>query len=132
MGTSAENVTGPLAAADATGRTGVMRIAVTTSADSFVLPTTGAAPGKRSTLGGRWIRILAMGANVQYAFGLGSAPSITTNEASAPGTGDANAGATLVASVPEQVMVPSEATHMGFRGDAAGFLEFYVSDQPIV
>jgi hypothetical protein len=132
MGTSAENVTGPIAAADTTGRTGVMRIAVSGSAQNFALPTSGAAPGKRHTLPARWLRIAAAGVNVQWAFGVGSAPTIALNQAAAVGTGHAAAGATLFNGIPEQVLVPSEATHVGFIGEsAAGYLELYVSDQPI-
>jgi hypothetical protein len=130
----AARVTGPIAAADLSGLTGVMRYAVSTSDGNVALPARDAAqPGsKKSKLSGRFIRMLAMGANVQYAFGTGtSAPDINLNETSALGTGDVNAGATLVNGIPEHVMVPSEATYLAWVGDGNGFLEFYVSDQPV-
>ena len=131
----AARYTGPVAAADATGRTGVMRIAVTGAAQNFALPTSDVASNgkRRSAVGGRFIRIVAVGVNVQWAFGYGTAPTIALNEISASGTGDVNAGASLFNSVPEHPLVPSEATHVGFIGDAAaGYLEWYVSDQPVV
>lgn len=130
----AARVTGPIAAADATNRTGVVRIALTGSAQTATLPTTGRDPQKKSTLGARFIRIAAVGANVQFAQGLGSAPTIVQNQAAAVGTGHASAGATLFNGVAEQFMLDSAATHLGFIGDggAAGYLEFYVSDQPVV
>jgi hypothetical protein len=131
----AARVTGPIAAADVSGLTGVHRYAVTTSDGNVALTARDpAAPGyRKSKLGGRFIRLLAMGANVQYAFGTGAAaPDINLNETSALGTGDVNAGATLVNGIPEHVLVPSEATFLAWVGDGNGFLEFYVSDQPVV
>lgn len=130
----AARVTGPIAAADATARTGVMRVAFTGSAQTATLPTTGAEKGKKSTLGKRFIRIAAVGANAQWAFGVGSAPTIVLNQTAAVGTGNAGAGATLFNGLPEQLLIPSEVTHIGFIGDnsTTGYLEFYVSDQPVV
>jgi hypothetical protein len=125
---------GPVAAADATGRTGVMRIAVTGAAQSFALPAADSANSgrQRSAVGARFIRIACVGVNVQWAFGIGAAPTIALNEISVSGTGDVNAGATMFNSVPEQPIIPSGATHVGFIGDAAaGFLEWYVSDKPV-
>lgn len=128
----AARVTGPIAAADATARTGVQRIAITGSNVQVTLPTTGKAKGASTTVSKRFIRILAVGQNCQFAFGAGSAPTIVNNQAAAVGTGHVSAGMTLVDSIPEQMIVPNEATHFAFIGTSAtGFLEFYVSDQPI-
>lgn len=132
----AARVTGPIAAADATARTGVMRIALSGSAQNFALPTTDKADGKKHTLSARWIRMYADGDSIQWAFGVGSAPTINRDEAAAVGTGDVNAGGTLVNGLPEHVLIPDEATHVGFISKTASpptsYLEFYVSDQPKV
>lgn len=130
----AARYTGPVSIADATGRTGVHRIAVTGASQSFALPASDSASSgkRRSAIGGRFMRIAAVGANVQWAFGYGSAPTITLNAISVSGTGNTAAGASLFNGVPEQPIIPSEATHVGFIGDvAAGYLEWYVSDQPV-
>lgn len=129
----AARVVGPIVAADATNRTGVIRVANTGSAQTATLPTSGAERGKKSTLAKRFIRIAAVGANVQFGFGIGSAPTIVLNQASAVGTGHVSAGATLFSNNPEQFLIPSDATHIGWISDAAaGYLEFYVSDKAVV
>lgn len=135
----AARCTGPVSAADATWRTGVNRVALTGSAQSEVLPTTGKADTKKvaSTIAQRWVRVLAMGANVQLGLGRGSAPTIALNAVSTGGPPKAplaTAGATYINGLPDQFMIDSEVTHIGFIGDAgaAGFLEWYVSDQPFV
>lgn len=110
-----------------------MRIAVTGSAQSFALPTTGANPGAKSTLGRRFIRFVFVGVNGQLAQGLGSAPTIVLNQVSVIGTGHASAAPTYFNSAPDQFQLDHRATHIGFIGDAAtGFLEYYVSDQPFI
>ena len=130
----AARITGPKAAADTTGLTGVMRYALTGANQQVTLPTNSTVKGKKNNYGARFIRFLAMGANVQWAWGSGSAPTIVLNQASALGTGHVSAGATLVNGVPEQLMISSEATHIAFIGDnsTTGYLEFYLSDEPIV
>lgn len=117
--------------ADPSGLTGVMRIAVTGAAQNFPLPAATGDPQKKSTLGRRFIRILAMGSNVQLAQGAGAAPTIVLNQVSVIGTGHVGAGATFVNGIPEQFELDHRATHVGFIGDvASGFLEYYVSDGP--
>lgn len=130
----AARVTGPIAAADATWRTGVIRVAVDGTQQSLALPTTGKDPNRGSTIGGRFIRILAMGANVQFAQGRGTAPALVLTDVASGGppvTPDVNSGATLVNGIPDGFIVDSQATHFGYRSDAAGFLEFFVSDKPV-
>lgn len=118
--------------ADPTGITGVLRYALTGVAQSAQLPLEAAHPQKRSTLGKRFIRVLAVGANVQLAQGQGSAPTVVLNQVAAFGTGHVNAGATCVNGVEKEFEIDPRATHLGWVGDAgaAGFLEFFVSDGP--
>ena len=127
----AASVAGPIAAADPTGITGVMRIAVTGAAQSFALPAAAADPQKKSSMGGRFIRLCFVGVNGQLAQGLGTAPTIVNNQVSVIGAGSAGAGATFFDGVPEHFDLDHRATHIGFIGaSAAGFLEYYVSDKP--
>lgn len=130
----AARVTGPKGVADATARTGVQRIAITSTQTQVALPTTGRGIGKKSTLGSRWVRLLATGCNVQWSEGHGAATTVVYNQAAAVGTGHASAGATLIADVPEQLQLSSECTHLTFIGPSGGtgFLELYVSDQGVV
>lgn len=129
----AARITGPISAADATMRTGVWRIALTGSAQNVALPTSGAAVGKKSTLGARFVRLLAKGANVQFVQGTGSsAPTVTLNQVSVMGTGHVGAGMTLLDGVPEVFLVDSDSTYFAWISDAAtGYLEMIVSDQPV-
>jgi len=130
---TAARITGCIAAADATMRTGGWRIALTGAAQSVALPTAGAEKGKRSTLGGRFVRAMAVGANVQLAQGVGAAPTVVLNQVSVMGTGNAGFGMTLANGQAESFRLDSAATHLGWVSDAAaGFLELYVSDQPAV
>jgi len=134
----AANVTGPIItpqvvggalAADTTGLTGVMRIAVTGAAQSFALPAATSDPQKKSTMGKRFLRLVPVGVNVQLAQGAGAAPTIVLNQVSVIGTGHVGAGASFFNGVPDQWEIDQRATHVGFIGDAAtGFLEYYISD----
>jgi hypothetical protein len=108
----------PIAALDATGNTGVMRIAITGSAQNFALPS--------ALVGTRKFIALFCTADIQYAFGIGAAPTLVLSQASAPGTGHASAGATLPAGQWKDVPIPEKATHVGFIG-STGFLEMYNS-----
>lgn len=130
----AARVTGPKGVADVSARTGVQRHAVTSTQIQITLPTTGKEKNVKSTIGKRWIRLLALGSNVQWSEGHGAATTVVYNQASATGTGHASAGATLIDSVPEQVMISSECTHLTFicPSGGTGFVEFHISDQPVV
>lgn len=118
MGSSAEEkcalIQGPIAAADATGQRGVYRVAISGVAQNATLPSF-------MTAGRGFVSLFAT-ADIQWAFGIGSAPTIALNEASAVGTGDVNAGQTLSAATREQWPVPPGATHIGWIG-TSGFLE---------
>lgn len=131
---SYDNKSGPIAAADATWRTGVIRVALTGASQSEIIPTTGKREDRGSTIASRYIRLLVMGANAQVAQGLGTAPSLTLNEVSAggpPKVPDVNSGATYVNGVPEEFELDPRCTHIAFIGDngAAGYFEFFVSDK---
>lgn len=128
----AARITGPISAADPTARRGVTRVALTGAAQNIALPTTGREPGKASTLGSRFIRLLAVGANVQLVESVG-AVTVVLNQVAAVGTGNTQAGATYLNGAAESWRLDSATTHLSFISDAAaGFLEFYVSDQPVV
>lgn len=111
-------IQGPIAAADATGLRGVHRIAVSGSAQSFAIPS--------GLLGKRGFINLYATADVQWAFGIGSAPTIVLNQASAPGTGHVGAGATLPTGQWMAFPIAEGATHVGFIG-TTGFLEWFNS-----
>lgn len=123
------NASGTLTA-DPTNLTGVVRVAVTGSAQALTLPAESAHPQKKSTLGKRFLRVLAMGCNVQLAQGCGAAPVPVLNQASAFGTGHVAAAATFVNGVADQWEIDPRATHIGLIGDGTGFIEFYCSDGP--
>jgi hypothetical protein len=129
----AARITGCVAAADPTMRTGGWRIALTGAAQSVALPTAGKETLKKgSTLSGRFVRLLAVGANVQFAQGRGSAPVPVLNQASVMGTGHVGFAMTLANGVPEPIIIDTEATHFGWVSDAAaGFLEMVVADAPV-
>jgi hypothetical protein len=139
MGTHSEKaamISGPIITANAlgvltadpTGITGTMRYAVTTASQGVLLPAAVGDPQKKSTLGTRFLWVLASGCNVQLSHGAGSAPTLVYNQLSAFGTGHVAAGPTFVNGTAREYVVPPGATHLAFIGDAAGFIEFYVSD----
>ncbi len=126
---SAEKLGGAVAAADATGLTGVYRYAASASNTSVALPVRGDKRGGFSTLATRFLRVRAVGCNVQYAQGLGAAPTLVFNELSVWGTGDVNAGATVVDGTSEDFIVDAHATHLAWIcSNATGTVEFYLSD----
>lgn len=109
----------PIAAANPAGNTGVHRIAVSGSAQSFALP---------AGMIGKYITLFCT-AEIQYALGLGAAPTIVLNQAAALGTGHAAAGKTLTAGQDKDVPIPKAATHIGWIG-TTGFVEIYCSETP--
>lgn len=116
---------GPIAAADPTGQTGVHRIAITGSAQSFTVP---------AALQGKYITIYCT-AEIQYAFRIAAAPTIVLNQASALGTGHVAAGKTLPAGQDKDVPVPKggngESVFIGWIG-TAGFVEIVCSESPVM
>jgi hypothetical protein len=129
----AARITGPISAADPTHRTGVVRVALTGASQSIALPPQPAAEKRwgRSALAGRFVRLLVVGANVQLCQAK-SAVTVVLNQATTIGVGSVAAGATFLNGVPDSFRLESDATHLCFISDAgAGFLELYISDQPV-
>lgn len=109
----------PTNAIDATnGLTGVYRIAVTTTAASYALPT-----GFR----GNFVKIYASGTDIQCGFSRG-ATTIVLNQASALGTGHAQAGATVPNGTFIDGLVPRHSTYFNVLGIGGGFVELYLSE----
>jgi hypothetical protein len=111
----------PTSAADSTGKAGVYRIAVTTSANNFAIPT---------SWQGCFLRVQPVGCNAQVAISRAiAAPTLVINQASAPGTGNAAAGATVANGAFLDGIVPKGSTFFCYVCDGSGFLEFYMSEQ---
>ena len=107
--------------ADATGETGTMRAATTIGSVPHTIP---------SGMKGRYVDLLVVGANTQYAItqGTNTAPTLVYNQASAFGTGHAAAGRTLVDSIEKPVYFPSDATTITvISTSTTGFFEAAVS-----
>lgn len=113
----------PLAAADATGATGVYRIALTGASQNFAVPAKWL---------GRFVRVTVDStADVQYAFSNGAAQTLVLDQASAPGTGHVAAGSSIFAGQVKDARVRAAVTHMNFISTAAaGFLELELSETP--
>lgn len=110
----------PTASADSTGRNGVHRIAVSTTAASFALPR---------AMRNNYLRVAAVGCNVQVATSSGAAgQTLVYNQASALGTGNVAAGATVPNGTFVDGIVAGNATFLNVVADAAGFIEVYVSE----
>lgn len=107
--------------ADATGETGVMRVATTAGSVTHTIP---------SAMKGRYVDVMVVGANTQYAItqGTNTAPTLVYNQAAAFGTGHAAAGKTLVDSVEKSLYFPTDATSITvISSGTAGFFEAAVS-----
>lgn len=82
-------------------------------------------------MGIRWVRVAANTSDdVQYAYGFGSAPSLTYNQVSAAGTGHVSSGETLFSKTSDQHVIPAGATHIAFRSSSTngGYFEFGVRE----
>jgi hypothetical protein len=110
----------PSSAANPLGATGVYRIAVTTAASNFAIP---------AQFKGNFVKVQAVGCNAQVAIArTAAAPTLVLNQASAPGTGHVAAGATVPNGSFIDGLCPKDSTFFCYVCDAAGFLEFYVSE----
>lgn len=110
----------PVCTADATGRNGVYRIAVSTTAASYAIPV---------AMRNNFVRIQSVTANSQVAISTGTAgQTLVINQASALGTGHAAAGASVLAGSFIDGIMPKGATFLNVVADAAGFIELYVSE----
>lgn len=112
----AASINGPLAVANASGKTGTHRYDSSISNTSVALPAGMLDPHEKA---GRWVRIRSIGVQTDYAFSDG-AQTLVLNQTSALGTGNAAAGDTLVADSYEDVQVPAGATHINFISSATG------------
>lgn len=103
-------------AADATHQYGlIFRVANATSSGQAT------AADLPSYVRGRYIRLLTVGASVQWCFLLrgDTAPTLVYNQTSATGTGNAAAAQTLLDSQPEHVFCPPNAVRVVFISSAA-------------
>lgn len=110
----AASVAGPIAAADATGVTGVPRYASATSNTSVQIP---------AGMLGRFYKIMSNGVDTDYAFSLGAPATLVRNQTSNVGTGSAVAGDTVASGNSEQAMVPdpkSGVVYLNFISSATG------------
>ena len=132
MGTHTEKaacIGGPIAAADATGITGVFRYAATGTAQNIALPLAADNPQKKSTLGGRFLAIRPVGCSIQWAQGRGAAPTIVSNQVSTFAAPSAGAGASLADGERQEVILDALATHLGVLASAGtGFIEIYLAE----
>lgn len=120
---SAARISPPILAADATGVTGVFRVACTGSAQNVAVPA--GLRGKPL-----FITLRAVGVDVQFGYSLtGSAITVVLNQASTWGTGNAGAGATLPDDQSDSHQLPVGATHLCWiSASASGFFEGYISE----
>ena len=73
----------------------------------------------------RVVRIQSRGVSTDVAFGIGSAPTLVKDQASAILTGHVSAGWTIPADGYIDVWVPAKATHFAWISSATGgFVEF--------
>jgi hypothetical protein len=107
--------------ADATGETGTMRVATTAGSVAHTIP---------AGMKGRYVDVMVVGANTQYAITTAAqtAPTLVYNQAAAFGTGHAAAGKTLIDSVEKSLYFPADATTITvISSGTAGFFEAAVS-----
>lgn len=112
----------PIAAADVRGITGVYRYALTGSPQNAAIP---------AELRGKFTTLTVVSADdIQFAFGVGAAPTIALNQASALGTGHVQAGKTVFSRIPLDRQIPLAATHLGWcaTGGSGGYLEIECSE----
>jgi hypothetical protein len=125
---------GVTAIADPTGRKGILyRGAASTSNTALTLPVLSTTDplNRNVAIAGRWINIYAKSTNVQYAFGVNAAPTLTYDPDVAIGTGLATAGATVPAGQVFAIIVPSDARFLSIISESAtSKIEIYVSEGP--
>lgn len=119
-------VSGPIAALDTSGATGVTRYATTAASQNALIP---------DAMRGCWIKIQAVGLQIDWAFSVGATQAIVLNQASTLGTGHASAGDTLQAGVTDQVLVPktkdNKPIYINFiSSGTSGFLVFRKAEVP--
>lgn len=113
----------PVAGADSTGLNGIHRIQLTGSLQTFALPS--AMPGKFVTM------TVCSTDDVQFAFGVGSAPVLVKDQLAALGVGHVAAGKTIFSKTSLDRRVHRGATHLSVlsTGASGGYLEIECSEQ---
>jgi len=119
-------VSGPIAVADSTGATGVMRYATSASTQSVAVP---------AAMLGCWIKVQAVTLQVDWAFSTGAAATLVLNQASVLGTGHASSGDTLQSGSTDQVLVPKprdgKPVYLNFiSSGTTGFFVFRKAETP--
>ena len=110
----------PRAVADTTSQSGVQRYASSASNATAAMP---------DAWKGKWVTFHSDGVDTQVAYGVGSAPTLVYDQASAIGTGHAGAGATCKDGSPRDFLIPREATHLAWISSATGgFFEMHLSE----
>lgn len=102
---------GPVAGTFVAGRSQVLYRASASATNTALTLPAGVA--------GSWIDLYSSDVSFQYAFGVGSAPTLVYNEAVTIGTGDVNAGQTLPPGIVHSRLVPKDATHIALITDAS-------------
>lgn len=125
----------PVAAADATGLTGVYRVAITGAAQSIVLPAA-VAPSAAAQVGvaSKFVSLRVVPSSptgttdIQYAFSK-AAQTLVRNQVSTTASPSAAAGATLSAGEVADGRIPATMAYLNIFGSAAdGYIEYYVSE----
>lgn len=126
----------PVAASDATGRTGAYRYALITSNQSIALPAVipGGQAGQTSGIEGWFVEIKVIspsGASVQYAFSK-AAQTLVLNQAATFASPSAAAGVTLASGESRDGRIPQTMSFINFIGSSAAttgdYVEIYVSE----
>lgn len=142
------SVLGPVTALEATiatntpgyqgGLRGVYTYDATTANASATLPTKTIADGRTviRPLQGKFIRVFNRSADsaLDFAFGVGAAPTLVHGQLAAFGTGSAAAGCPVPPGGYVDWIVPNDATHMSWilqTGAAASKVTFYCSEGPV-
>lgn len=120
-------VSGPIAALDTSGATGVSRYATTAASQNALIP---------AAMQGCWIKVQATTLQVDWAFSIGATQAIVLNQASTLGTGHASAGDTLQAGATDSVLVPrprdGKPVYINFiSSGTTGFFTFRKSEAPV-
>jgi len=125
---------GPIIAADATGLTGVSGYAAATTTQTITLPTpANPVSTKKSTVGSRFMRVQAIGCNVQFGQVIdGSSPTLVYGQASAANLGGhVSRGGTVQLGTTYEFIVDPRATKIVWIADnTTGQVEFHLAETP--
>jgi hypothetical protein len=124
---------GPVAAADVTGLTGVMRYATAVTSANDDLPVSTGTGGDPRSLEGKYLNVKneSQVSALEWAFGFGAAPTLVYGQLAAWGAGHASAGWNLNPGGEQSIIIPAGATHVAWiqpSGATASTIAFYVSE----